>query len=572
MNTPVFVLNTNAKRENHKEAQKGIFMAVKAVASIIKTCMGPKAMLKMILDPMGTTVVTNDGNAILREMDVTHPAAKSIIELSRAQDENVGDGTTSVVILSAEVLSAAEPLIEKLIHPTQIIKAYKMALDDALQFMDQYSVQVDTKNRQELLKVIQSAIGTKFIARWSNLMCGLALDAVQTVHIREDDREEIDIKRYVRIEKIPGGDIADCRVLKGVLLNKDVTHAKMRRMIKNPRIILLDCALEYKKGESDTMVDITNEDDFARLLQIEEEYVERICNDIIKLKPDLVFTEKGVSDLAQHHFVKKGITCLRRLKKSENNRIARISGATIVSRTDELQEADVGTECGLFEIRKIGDEYFTFLEECKNPKACTVILRGASKDLLHEVDRNLQDAMSVARNILLDPRLVPGGGAIEMAISQALSNRSKSIEGIHQFPYKAVANALEVIPRVLSNNCGANTIKLLTELRAKHATNPTANYTWGVDGDKGVMVDMTQLGIWDTHSVKVQTLKTAIESACTMLRVDHIASAVFQTRWRSWSLKELNKKKIDPINKQKKKKRKKNKQNKTKNYYSKSHL
>eukprot|EP01133_Synstelium_polycarpum_P016669 gene16669-19808_t len=490
MNSPVYVLNTNAKRENQKEAQQGIFMAVKAVASIIKT-------------------------------------SKSIIELSRAQDENVGDGTTSVVILGAEVLSSSEPLIEKKVHPTLIIKAFRMALDDALTFMDVYSMRIDVNNREQVLKVIQSAISTKFVAKWSRLMCNLALDAVMTVHIKSDDgRDEIDIKRYARIEKIPGGDITDCRVLRGVMLNKDVTHAKMRRMIRNPRIVLLDCNLEYKKGESDTTVDITNEDDFAALLRIEEEYVQRICDDIIRLKPDLVFTEKGVSDLAQHWFVKAGITCIRRLKKTENNRIARISGATIVSRTDELQESDVGTECGLFEIRKIGDEYFTFLEECKNPKACTVLLRGASKDILNEIERNVMDAMSVARNIVIDPRLVPGGGAIEMAISQALSEKSKSIEGVHQLPYKALAHALECIPRILAQNCGANTIKLLTELRAKHAVSPLENHTWGVDGDKGVIVDMKELGVWDTHAVKVQTLKTSIESACTMLRVDHIASAV----------------------------------------------
>eukprot|EP01132_Coremiostelium_polycephalum_P003680 gene3680-4584_t len=526
MNTPVYVLNTNAKRENQREAQQGIFMAVKAVASIIKTCLGPKAMLKMILDPMGTTVVTNDGNAILREIDVTHPAAKSIIELSRAQDENVGDGTTSVVILAAEVLQSAEPIIEKKVHPNYIIKAFRMALEDALNIVEQYSVKVDLKNRSEIIKVIQSSIGTKFISRWGSLMCNLALDAVLTVHIQEQDRNEIDLKRYAKVEKIPGGDITDCRVIKGVMLNKDVTHPKMKRMIKNPRIILLDCALEYKKGESDTMVDITNEDDFSALLKIEEEYVERICNDIIKLKPDLVLTEKGVSDLAQHFFVKKGITCLRRLKKSENNRVARISGATIVSRTDELQESDVGTQCGLFEIRKIGDEYFTFLEECKNPKACTILLRGASKDILHEIERNLTDAMNVARNIVLDPRLVPGGGAMEMSLSYALSEKSKSIEGLYQYPYKAVADALECIPRILAQNCGANTVKLLTELRAKHAANPSENYSWGVDGDKGVIVDMKELGIWDCHSVKIQTLKTAVENASTMLRVDHIGSAV----------------------------------------------
>ncbi|XP_078101077.1 T-complex protein 1 subunit gamma-like [Sander vitreus] len=306
------------------------------------------------------------------------------------------------------------------------------------------------------------------------------------------------------------------------MLNKDVTHPKMKRMIKNPRIILLDCSLEYKKGESQTDIEISKEEDFARILQMEEEYIQQICEDIIRLKPDLVFTEKGISDLAQHYLVRANITAIRRVRKSDNNRISRACGARIASRTDELREEDVGTGAGLFEVKKIGDEYFTFVTECKDPKACTILLRGASKEILAEVERNLQDAMQVCRNVLLDPFLLPGGGAIEMAVSKRLMERSRALTGIEQWPYRAVATALEVIPRTLIQNCGASTIRVLTSLRAKHTQENSVN--WGVDGESGCLADMMALGIWEPLAVKAQTYKTAMETAILLLRIDDIVS------------------------------------------------
>jgi T-complex protein 1 subunit gamma len=354
----------------------------------------------------------------------------------------------------------------------------------------------------------------------------LALDAVQTITTEVDGKKEIDIKRYIKVEKIPGGEIEDSEVIKGVILNKDVTHPKMRRRIENPRIILLDCPLEYQKAESQININIEKEEDWKLLLKQEEEYVEKMCNDIIKFKPDLVITEKGLSDLAQHFFVKNNITALRRLRKTDNNRIARCTGATIVNRPEEIQESDVGTRCGLFEIRKIGDEYFSFITDCKDAKACTILLRGASKDVLNEIDRNLQDAICVARNVYFDPKLVPGGGASEMSVSQALLEKSKTIEGITQYPYRSVALAFEVIPRTLAQNCGSKTVRVVTELRAKHASNPVANSSWGIDGNKGIPADMKQVGIWEPLSVKTQTFKTALEAACLLLRVDVIVSGI----------------------------------------------
>ncbi|ORX91562.1 T-complex protein 1 subunit gamma [Basidiobolus meristosporus CBS 931.73] len=523
MQSPVIVMNTNTQRESGRKAQISNITAAKTVADVIRTCLGPRSMLKMLLDPMGGIVLTNDGNAILREVEVAHPAAKSMIELSRTQDEEVGDGTTSVIILAGEVLATAAPYLERNIHPIVIISALKKALEDAIKIVDEISHPVDINDNKEMLDLIKASIGTKFVSRWSELMCKLALDAVKCVATDDNGRREVDIKRYARIEKIPGGEIEESRVLDGVMVNKDVTHPKMRRRIENPRVILLDCPLEYKKGESQTNIEITKEEDWNRILQIEEEQIKALCDKIIELKPDLVITEKGVSDLAQHYLLKANITALRRVRKTDNNRIAKATGATIVNRVDDLKDADVGTQCGLFSVEKIGDEYFSFMTQCEDPKACTVLLRGPSKDVLNEIERNLQDAMCVARNVYFNPNLAPGGGATEMAISVKLAQKAKTLEGVEQWPYMAVSEAMEVIPRTLVQNCGGNAIKVLTQLRAKHAN---GDHSWGIDGHAGKIVDMLEYGVWEPNAVKVQTIKTAIESACLLLRVDDIVSGV----------------------------------------------
>jgi T-complex protein 1 subunit gamma len=409
------------------------------------------------------------------------------------------------------MLAQALPQLERNIHPVVIISAFKRALADALNIIEEISIPVNLDDNKQMYKLIESSIGTKFVARWSELMCNLALKAVRIVaHDAGGGKKEIDIKRYARLEKIPGGEIEDSTVLDGVMLNKDITHPKMRRRIENPRIILLDCPLEYKKGESQTNIEVSKEDDWNRILQIEEEQVKRMCDAILALKPDLVITEKGVSDLAQHFLVKANVTALRRVRKTDNNRIARATGATIVNRVDDLVESDVGTQCGLFEIEKIGDEYFSFITKCKNPKACTILLRGPRKDILTEIERNLQDAMSVARNVMFHPRLSPGGGATEMAVSVRLGQLAKSVEGVQQWPYKAVADAMEVIPRTLVQNAGASPIRVLTKLRAKHAEGQRGS-SWGIDGDTGNLVDMREYGVWEPEAVKLQSVKTAVE-------------------------------------------------------------
>jgi len=372
----------------------------------------------------------------------------------------------------------------------------------------------------------------------------------------------IDLKRYAKIEKIPGGEMEDSQVLQGVMFQKDTVHSSMRRRIEHPRILLLDTPLEYKKGESQTNMELSVENtnyngdndnktdaataqpDWNALLKLEEDYVAELCAQIIAHKPDIVITEKGVSDLAQHYLQQANITAFRRLRKTDNNRIARAVGATIVSRPQDIQESDIGTGCGLFEMRYIGKDWFCYLTDCASPKACTIVLRGGSKDVLNEVERNLQDAMQVVRNVVYHPKVVPGGGAIEMALAVGLKRYGlQHITGVQSAPFQAVGDAMEVIPRTLAQNCGVSSvIRVLTQLRAKHAAaydewaaaaggssasnddDVVGRCAWGIHGVTGELVDMNEYGIWEPWSVKVQTITTAIESACMILRIDDILS------------------------------------------------
>ncbi|KAG5219672.1 T-complex protein [Salix suchowensis] len=526
--TPVFVMNTAPERQSGRKAQISNITAAKTVADVIRTCLGPKAMLKMILDPMGGILLTNDGNAILREIDV-----------ARTQDEECGDGTTSVIILAGEILAQSLAQLERDIHPVVIISAYNKALKEALEIIKRISVPIDINDDKEMLSLIKTSIGTKFVARCCP-NCGQDEGGMKTV----------DLKRYARVEKVPGGEIEQSCVLNGVMLNKDVTHPHMRRRIVKPRIILLDCPLEYKKGESQTNMEFSKEGDWERAQAIEEEQVKSLVNRLLEFKPDLIITEKGVSDIAQGIMDKHNVSAIRRVRKSDNNRIALAVGATIVNRIEDLRESDVGTKCGLFNIEKIGDEYFTFLTECNNPKACTILLRGPSKDILNEIDRNLADAMSVARNVVFNPMLAPGGGATEMAISVGLQAKARSIVGVEGWPFRAVADAMEIIPRTLVQNSGGNAIRVLTELRHANGEN-----SWGVNGETGKIVEMKEYGLYESASVKLvshpdlqmQILKTAIEvrllilprkliqlnlfqAARMLLRVDDVVQAVRKER------------------------------------------
>lgn len=524
---PILVLHQDAKREHGRRTQLMNIEAARTVASIVRTTLGPKSMMKLMLDPLGGVVVTNDGNAILREVDVNHPAAKSVIELSRAQDEEVGDGTTSVVVLTGEILSQTESLLKQNIHPTLIIKGYLRALDFCIEQLDSICVSIDLKDEGKISEAIMASMDTKFSSVWSRVVSGLALKASRIVETElPTGRREIDIKRYARVEKIPGGSIEDCEVIPGIVIEKDVTHGNMRRRIENPRVVLLDCPLEYKKGESMTNVEITREDEFEKLLLQEEEEVRKMCDHIANVGCDLVITEKGVCDLAAHFLIKHNISVVRRARKTDQNRLARATGATIVNRCEELSATDVGTKCKLFNVQKIDDDYWAFLTDCEDPKACTIILRGGTKDSLNEIERNLNDALNVARNILLEGKLLPGGGATEMELSVRLQAKSQEVATLEQWGMMAVSKALEVIPRTLAQNCGADVVRTIAQLRSAHVCEGGVNK--GIDGLSGEIVDVTKTErpIWDSYSVRCQLLKTAVECSAMLIRVDDILSGV----------------------------------------------
>uniref|UniRef100_A0A8C9LLH8 T-complex protein 1 subunit gamma n=1 Tax=Piliocolobus tephrosceles TaxID=591936 RepID=A0A8C9LLH8_9PRIM len=499
--------------------------ASRAVSEIVKTTLGPMAMLKMMLDPMGGIVITNDGNSILREVDVAHPAAKSLIELSRSQDEEVGDGTTSVVILSGELLSTAETFLKQKIHPTVIVNGYMNALNCCIKTLEEIAIDVDINNEESLINIIDSCLNTKFVNRYNKIITKLALEATRCVQITNlMGKKEIDIKRYAKVEKIPAGDILDSYVLKGVMLNKDITHPQMKRYIKNPKILLLDCTLEYKKAESQTNVEVTDEQSWNKLLLQEEIEVKKMCEYIINSKCNVVITEKGVSDLAQHFLVKNNISVIRRVRKTDLNRLERVTGATIVNRCDEIVEADIGTKCGLFEIKKIGDDYYSFFIECENPHACTILLRGSTKDVLNEVERNLHDGMNVAKNIMLEGKLLYGGGCTEMRVGQKLMKEAVQYDDARKSITEAVATALEIIPKILAQNSGANVVKTINELRSYHEKPGFEKY--GIDGVTGDIIDVTKNNIWDLLAVKKQIYKSAIEAASMILRIDDVVSGI----------------------------------------------
>lgn len=523
---PMLVLNSKTERsESSSKIQTQNVMSTKAVGDLIRTCLGPKAMLKMLMDPMGGIVMTNDGNAILREITVQNPAAKMLIEIARTQDEEVGDGTTSVVVLAAEIMSLSLPFLKDKMHPTTIIEAYRQCLDFMIETMkDKLSVAVDVDKNEEVTKILRSCVNSNN-EKWGAFLSEFAVKAVKQVATFEDGKAKVDVKRYIKVEKIPGGLIEDSKVLNGVMFNKDVVHPKMSRRIEKPRVVLLDCGLEYKKGESVTNMEFSQATDFSAALAMEEEQVKQMVAEVLKVKPTLLITEKGVSELASYLLAKEGVSVIRRVKKTDNNRIAKAVGATIVHRPEELKEEDVGTKCGLFEISKIGDEYFTFLTECESPKACTVMLRGPSKDVLNEMERNLNDCLQVARNLMQEPRIVYGGGAVEVALAKAIAEKAEEMQGEIQWPFKAIGQALEVIPRILVANCGESTIRAITSLKAKHAED-ASNNSYGIDGMTGQVRDMKDLGVFDPFVVRMQVYKSAVETAMMLLRIDDIVSGV----------------------------------------------
>lgn len=499
-----YIIVSNDKNE----IQKTSAYTAKTLSSIIKTCLGPRAMQKMVLTKINSIELTNDGNSILREMDVSHPSARCLIELSRTQDEECGDGTTSVLILASELLNQIVPHL-KTIHPIKVCQILRRAKDLCIENLNNIAIEAI---EEELINIVTSSVATKLCCALNIPIPQIALKAAQMIRSATDSR--IDIKNDIKIEKILGS-FDECEIIEGIILEKEMVHSQMRRNIENPKILILDIPLEYRKGESVTSMEFSNKDDFSRALEIEEEQVRKMCDSIVATGADIVITEKGISDLALSILYEKNITAIRRIKKSDSNRISKATGATVVNRLEDASSKQLGT-AGLFEYVKIGKEYFCKLSKCQNPKAISVILRGPTKDVLTEIERNFMDAVKVARNVLLSPKLVPGGGASEMSMSLCLKNAAESHE---TEIFRECSSALRIIPSILSINSGTGIcLDVLNELEKKQ--NAEGPY-FGINGITGDISDMKKI-VLEPLVVKTQCVKSAFEAVMQMVRVDGI--------------------------------------------------
>ncbi|XP_077301536.1 uncharacterized protein LOC143922191 [Arctopsyche grandis] len=499
-----YIIVSNDKNE----IQKTSAYTAKTLSSIIKTCLGPRAMQKMVLTKINSIEMSNDGNSILREMDVNHPSARCLIELSRTQDEECGDGTTSVLIFASELLNQIVPHL-KTLHPIKVCNILRKAKDICINHLNTIAMEAA---ESDLINIVTSSVATKLCCVLKLPIPELALRSVQLIKSSIDGR--IDVKNDIKIEKILGN-FDECEIIEGIILEKEIIHSQMRRSIENPKILILDMPLEYRKGESVTNMEFSNKNDFTRALEIEEEQIHKMCGYIVDTGADIVITEKGISDLALSILYEKQITAIRRIKKSDSNRISKATGATVLNRLEDASPKHLG-EAGMFEYVKIGKEYFCKLSKCKNPKAISVILRGPTRDVLTEIERNFMDAVKVARNVLLNPKLVPGGGASEMSMALKLNNSNDKEEKII---FRECGVALKVIPSILSTNSGNGIcLDVINELEKKQ--NKDGPY-FGINGITGEISDMKNI-VLEPLVVKTQCIKSGFEAVMQILRVDGI--------------------------------------------------
>ncbi|KAH9387029.1 T-complex protein 1 subunit gamma [Nematocida major] len=498
---------TVLKKEDIHSVQQENIKASIFLSNLIKSCIGPKSMIKMILTRIGTIELTNDGNSILREIEVTHPVIKSLIELSRTQNEEVGDGTTSVVILSAEILKNMSELLKNGYHPVFLCSVLKKVLELLLGKIKKHSI--DIKGNEGMIKeIVKSGLNTK-ISKYVIDLESIAIKAVNMIRSKS-----VDIKN-IRVEKVPGGRVEESVVFDGIIVQKSLLDYTMRKHIENAKVLLIDFPLEYRKGENQMNIEMHTGEAFGRALEVEEEQIERMVELIARCSPDVLASEKGVSDHAIALLKKHNISAIRRIKKSENQRLALATGAQILSRAEDACAQALGT-AGLFEVQRIGEEEYCKFVKCKSPKACSVLLRGPSKDIVNELERNLQDAIAIARNAYNSNAVVLGAGAVEMALAhelesaQGLSEREKKV-------FAAVVEALHAIPASLIANSG-NTKPLVKMLELK-ACHSKKKHTYGVDGNTGEIVPSE---VYESILVKEQSLKSAIEGAIIILRVDGI--------------------------------------------------
>jgi thermosome len=521
---PVLILKEGTKRTVGRDALRSNIAAAKALAEVLKTSLGPRGLDKMLVDSFGDVTVTNDGATIVKEMEVQHPAAKLLVEVAKAQDAEVGDGTTSAVVLAGTLLAKAEELLDQDIHPSIIIEGYTKALKEALKILRESSIPVNIEDRDTLRKIVKTTIASKYIGGdiVADKLTEIAIDAALAVaEPRPDSTKEFRVDD-VKIEKKKGGNVLDTQLVYGIVLDKEVVHPGMPRRVEKARIALLDAALEVEKPEITAKINITSPEMIKAFLDEEAKMLKEMVDKIAEVGANVVICQKGIDEVAQHFLAKRGIMAVRRVKRSDLEKLERATGGKIVSSIRDLKPEDLGY-AELVEERKVGNDKMVFVEGCKNPRAVTILVRGASDMVLDEIERSIKDALNVLRNIMRVPRIVPGGGAAEIEVAIKLREFAAKIGGKEQLAIEAFASALEEIPMILASSAGKDPLEVLMELRKMHAE---GKKNAGIDVIIGEIVeDMTTRNVIEPLLVKEAMIKTAAEAALAILKIDDIIAA-----------------------------------------------
>ncbi|MGC9113909.1 MAG: thermosome subunit beta [Candidatus Micrarchaeia archaeon] len=522
-NPQIVMLPEGSSRVLGKDAQRTNIAVAYAVAQAVKSTLGPRGMDKMLVSELGDIVITNDGATILEEMHIEHPAGKMMVEIAKTQDQEVGDGTTTSVVLAGELLKNAMELLDQDIHASTIISGYKLAASKALQILNEIGMEVKISDTKTLEKIASISMASKTVGAGAGKdhLASLVVKAVTQVAEKRDGKNFID-KDYIKIEKKQGGDIFQTTVINGVLIDKEVVHPGMPKKVENAKIALLDAALEIEKTETDARININSPEQMTAFLEQEEKMLKEMAEKVVKSGANVLFCQKGIDDVAQHYLAKQGVVACRRVKKSDMEKLARATGARIVTTLDDLTPKDLGF-AGTVEERKIAGEQMTFVEKCKEPKAVTIFIRGSTNHVVDEAERAVNDALGAVASAIEEGKYTAGGGSIEMEVATRLKKYAVEVGGREQLAIQSFAEALEVIPRTLTESSGMDPIDTLVELRAKHEKKDGIVY--GVDVIKGKVADMLALNVIEPLKVKKQAIQSASEVTQMILRIDDIIAS-----------------------------------------------
>ncbi|MGB2842019.1 MAG: thermosome subunit beta [Halobacteriota archaeon] len=518
---PILVLKEGSERTRGREAQSANINAAKAVASAVRTTLGPRGMDKMLVGSLGDVVITNDGVTILKEMEIESPAAKMMVEVAKTVDEVAGDGTTTAVVIGGELLKKAEDLLEQELHPSVISLGYRLAAERAIKVLDEIAVDIDIEDDEELKKIARTAITGKFAEDSRDFLVEIAIKAVKAIIETGHEGKRVVDTDNISVEKKVGGRIGGTELVQGMAIDKEVVHPGMPRKVEDAKIALINAALEVKKTETSAEVKIRTSDQLKGFLAEEERMMRRIAECIKESGANVVICQKGIDDLVQHYLAKEGIIAVRRSKKSDMEKLEKATGGKIVTNVEELSESDLG-HAGLVEERKIAGGKMLFIEECENPHALSIVIRGGTEHVVDEVERALHDMLRVVGCIIEDGKAVAGGGAVETELALRVREYSASLKGREQLAVEKFAEAMEIIPRTLAENSGLDPIDKLVELKAAHER---GEKNAGLDVYSSKIVDMWKGGVIEPLRTKRQSVESAVEAAVMILRIDDVISS-----------------------------------------------